>query len=160
MTLHNTGTTSHHILDYSNDIYNSDYHQAATIAEFLRTSGVDTGATPEEYKYPSFKRATPNTGSFYDGGIASGPDTGYQATLHGTELVVSPKTFYPATLVNGGSTQAGANEEPITINLQIVTPDGDITEERVIKIARNEADHVVVARAKRGKTSDTRRYYN
>jgi len=39
--------------------------------------------------------------SFDDGGIASGPLSGYDATLHGTELIVSPRTSYPAT-VRGG----------------------------------------------------------
>jgi len=38
---------------------------------------------------------------FHDGGIASGPDSGYEATLHGTELVVSPAASYPATVKGG-----------------------------------------------------------
>jgi hypothetical protein len=32
------------------------------------------------------------------GGISSGPESGYAAKLHGTELVVSPKSSYPATV--------------------------------------------------------------
>ncbi|MFA5285001.1 MAG: hypothetical protein WC347_05310, partial [Smithellaceae bacterium] len=32
------------------------------------------------------------------GGIATGPESGYEATLHGTELVVSPKNKYPVTV--------------------------------------------------------------
>lgn len=39
------------------------------------------------------------------GGIASGPESGYGATLHGTELIVSPRTSYPAT-VKGGDNSA------------------------------------------------------
>jgi hypothetical protein len=35
------------------------------------------------------------------GGISSGPDSGYGATLHGTELIVSPKASYPATVKGG-----------------------------------------------------------
>lgn len=35
------------------------------------------------------------------GGIASGPESGYGATLHGTELIVSPRTSYPATVKGG-----------------------------------------------------------
>ena len=36
------------------------------------------------------------------GGIASGPTSGYAATLHGTELVVSPSASYPATVKGDG----------------------------------------------------------
>jgi hypothetical protein len=39
---------------------------------------------------------------FAEGGIASGPDSGYAATLHGTELVVSPLSSYPATVKGAG----------------------------------------------------------
>jgi hypothetical protein len=38
------------------------------------------------------------TPSFAAGGLSIGPDSGYMATLHGTELVVSPRTSYPATV--------------------------------------------------------------
>jgi hypothetical protein len=37
-------------------------------------------------------------GGFASGGIATGPNSGYGATLHGTELVISPRTNYPATI--------------------------------------------------------------
>ena len=36
--------------------------------------------------------------SFAEGGISSGPDTGYVAKLHGTELIVSPKSSYPVKM--------------------------------------------------------------
>jgi len=45
------------------------------------------------------------------GGIATGPETGYQATLHGTELVVSPKDSYPATVLSNGGTNGASGEE-------------------------------------------------
>jgi hypothetical protein len=35
---------------------------------------------------------------FDDGGIASGPSSGYEARLHGTELVISPRKGYSATV--------------------------------------------------------------
>jgi chromosome segregation ATPase len=35
---------------------------------------------------------------FADGGISSGPESGYFAQLHGTELIVSPRNGYPATV--------------------------------------------------------------
>ncbi len=38
------------------------------------------------------------TPSFAYGGLSTGPDTGYMAQLHGTELVVSPRASYPATV--------------------------------------------------------------
>ena len=39
-----------------------------------------------------------NFEQYAEGGIASGPASGYMAELHGTELVVSPRTGYPATV--------------------------------------------------------------
>jgi hypothetical protein len=38
---------------------------------------------------------------FAEGGISSGPEGGYMAQLHGTELVVSPRNGYPATVKGG-----------------------------------------------------------
>jgi hypothetical protein len=40
---------------------------------------------------------------FHAGGIATGPESGYGATLHGTELVVSPNASFPATVKGGDS---------------------------------------------------------
>jgi len=37
-------------------------------------------------------------GGYSDGGIASGPESGYMATLHGTELVVSPRNSVPVKM--------------------------------------------------------------
>ncbi len=42
--------------------------------------------------------ALSKTPSFAYGGLSTGPDSGYMATLHGTELIVSPRTSYPATV--------------------------------------------------------------
>jgi len=47
-------------------------------------------------------------GSFAEGGISSGPDTGYLAELHGTELVVSPRNAYPAKVVGADSPELAA----------------------------------------------------
>ena len=38
---------------------------------------------------------------FAEGGISSGPESGYLAKLHGTELIVSPKGGYPVTVAGG-----------------------------------------------------------
>jgi hypothetical protein len=43
---------------------------------------------------------------FADGGIASGPSSGYEARLHGTELVISPRKGYSASV-------KGANEDVV-----------------------------------------------
>jgi chemotaxis protein histidine kinase CheA len=66
------------------------------------------------YNAAKTKVSTSNSGdsinrAYADGGIASGPDSGYEATLHGTELVVSPKSSYPAT-VTGGLSSADLKE--------------------------------------------------
>lgn len=45
------------------------------------------------------------------GGIASGPESGYGATLHGTELIVSPRTSYPATVKGGDGSNVVMIEE-------------------------------------------------
>ena len=48
--------------------------------------------------------------SFQEGGIATGPESGYTATLHGTELVVSPSASYPVT-IKGGDMGSGQIDE-------------------------------------------------
>lgn len=53
----------------------------------------------ESPEYQAIKAAR----GFAYGGISSGPETGYQATLHGTELIVSPKGGYPARVKDGGN---------------------------------------------------------
>ena len=40
---------------------------------------------------------------FAEGGISSGPETGYAAKLHGTELIVSPRASYPAKVMGADS---------------------------------------------------------
>jgi len=39
--------------------------------------------------------------SFDEGGISSGAESGYEANLHGTELVISPRKGYPASVKGG-----------------------------------------------------------
>jgi hypothetical protein len=55
------------------------------------------------------------------GGIATGPDSGYGATLHGTELIVSPKASYPATVKGGDNvvliSEIKALREEMKVNL-------------------------------------------
>lgn len=47
---------------------------------------------------------------YANGGMSYGPESGYGATLHGTELVISPRTSYPAT-VKGGNDNVVSLEE-------------------------------------------------
>ena len=37
---------------------------------------------------------------FAEGGISSGPESGYEARLHGTELIISPRKGYPVSVNN------------------------------------------------------------
>lgn len=52
-----------------------------------------------------YQRALAGLPKYADGGIASGPMTGYSATLHGTELVVSPRKSYPVTVKGEGNVE-------------------------------------------------------
>jgi hypothetical protein len=101
------------------------------------------------------------------GGIASGPETGYVARLHGTELVVSPKMSYPVSMVNGGSTREGSREEEVqllreqnallsTIVAQNSKP---MKIEGLGRFTQKVAEGVVVSRNSRGKEASSTRYY-
>jgi len=109
-----------------------------------------------------------------EGGVVSGPKSGYMSLLHGTEAIVPlPKGSIPVELlgmtemitpdvpiVNLNLYNAPSDSESgdITINLQIVTEDGEVTREDVIKIARNTADEIrVKANKRKGYNSNTRR---
>ena len=48
-----------------------------------------------------YKTTYGTTPSFAYGGISTGSESGYEATLHGTELIISPKSSFPATLTGG-----------------------------------------------------------
>jgi hypothetical protein len=49
----------------------------------------------------AYQEALAGISQYAEGGIASGPESGYSATLHGTELVISPKKSYSATVKSG-----------------------------------------------------------
>ena len=63
--------------------------------------------------------------SFADGGVSTGPESGYGATLHGTELIVSPKKGYPATVV-------GADSGEIVTALKAAKEDARIHNQAII----------------------------
>ena len=51
------------------------------------------------------------SGSYAQGGIATGSSTGYMATLHGTELIVSQTASVPASLRSGAA--SGYNDPEV-----------------------------------------------
>jgi hypothetical protein len=58
---------------------------------------------------------------YAEGGISTGPASGYPVTLHGTEAVIPLKNMsVPVQLLNGGSTQAGASGEEIKLLKEMV----------------------------------------
>jgi hypothetical protein len=57
---------------------------------------IKSSISPENYSTNvEYQRAL---AGFADGGISVGPESGYEAKLHGTELIVSPKKGYSATV--------------------------------------------------------------
>jgi TP901 family phage tail tape measure protein len=54
---------------------------------------------------------------FADGGVVSGPQTGFTAKLHGTELVVSQNRSVPVTVQNGGNERLEARLQNIESSL-------------------------------------------
>jgi len=111
---------------------------------------------------------------------------GFPATMAEGDLVTSPtyamigEAGYPEAVipmkdginipvkwVNGGSTQAGAQEEEIELLREqnrllakLVTQSGQPMKiEGLGRYAKAKADEVIVSRNSRGKLSDTRRYY-
>jgi tape measure domain-containing protein len=99
--------------------------QAQTIQSVVTSTGpniLDMIAAPASVYAGSLQGHLANGGWYAEGGIASGPDSGYGATLHGTELVVSPRSSYPATVRGGADTAELAREikalrEEMKVNL-------------------------------------------
>ena len=83
-------------------------------------------------------------GMFKYGGLAVGPESGYSATLHGTELVVSQKADVPARVEGGGL---------VIKKLCLYIGNKEFTGE--MKVV---ADGVVVARNERGVNPTARIY--
>jgi len=93
---------------------------------------------------------------YAEGGIATGPESGYPVMLHGTEAIVPLSSgAIPVQLINGGSTQEGAMERPLYIIVEVA---GKEFYADVQQISRVEADYVRVT-ANRTKGNETRRLY-
>ena len=79
-----------------------------TTATMLATAEIATKAFAEVTKlqaifdelFRKYKLEYPPPYPYAEGGIASGPESGYEARLHGTELIVSPRKSYPASVNN------------------------------------------------------------
>lgn len=69
-------------------------------------------------------------GGYAEGGIASGPESGYRATLHGTELVVSPKNSVPVRMSGGG----GYGDPKITQLLETLVIQGSKKQNVILTI--------------------------
>jgi len=78
--------------------------------------------------------------SWSEGGIATGPLSGYPATLHGTELIIpmNDGLNVPVKMLNGGSTQAGANQ-PTDINITLEI-DGQPLDVKIKRVSGNIAE--------------------
>jgi len=79
---------------------------ADTYYQYLEDAkdAVKSKISPENYTTNlAYQRALAGLPSYADGGVAVGPISGYEATLHGTELIVSPRTSYPATVKGGNN---------------------------------------------------------
>jgi hypothetical protein len=63
------------------------------------------------------------------GGIATGSESGYLATLHGTELIISPKSTYPARV-----TGDGMNTEQIIAELRMLKESNERNGQSLAKI--------------------------
>jgi len=92
---------------------------------------------------------------FAEGGVASGPTSGYPVELHGTEVVSTIPQF--SQLINGGSTQVGASDRPIDISLTVEI-EGKPLDIKIKNISSREADRVRVTANKRP-GNETRRLY-
>jgi glycerophosphoryl diester phosphodiesterase len=98
--------------------------------------------------------------SYAMGGIASGPESGYTATLHGTELVVSPKASYPATVIGGGESDPEIKELLKELVAAVRENKGDVSIDLKLseKSLTQHIESVTVNKALRGATN--RRIYN
>ena len=94
---------------------------------------------------------TPFGGAYEYGGIASGSERGYLATLHGTELVVSPKATYPATVVGGAQ-----DGRPIEINLTLEL-DGKPLDAKITAIAKDTGENIRVKLVRWGQLNSPKR---
>ncbi|MEN6374594.1 MAG: hypothetical protein ABFD75_07425 [Smithella sp.] len=63
----------------------------------------DAASSIQESGYATKSEYLRAVAGYADGGISTGPSSGYYAQLHGTELIVSPRSGYPATVVGADS---------------------------------------------------------
>ncbi|PKN71191.1 MAG: hypothetical protein CVU54_01860 [Deltaproteobacteria bacterium HGW-Deltaproteobacteria-12] len=86
---------------------------------------------PENYATAAdYQRAM---AGYADGGISSGPETGYYAQLHGTELIVSPRKGYSATVIGADSPELLAEIKALR---HAVESGNSINSSNTVKITR------------------------
>jgi hypothetical protein len=78
--------------------------QLAVLHQIAINTGKDTGTT-----------------GFANGGISTGSESGYEAILHGTELVVSPRKGYPVTFKGGDNGALVAEVKSLRAELYAIT---------------------------------------
>jgi hypothetical protein len=90
---------------------------------------------PENYSTNiAYQRALAGLPSYADGGMAIGPDSGYQATLHGTELVVSPKKSYPATITGASYAELVAEVKALRKEIAQSNASSKVNSDKVTRI--------------------------
>lgn len=99
LTANNTGRYSTLVEEGAGYKYRWDISNSVTGGTIAGGSLIKGAYETTADYYTRLNLARPQ--GFADGGIASGPESGYQATLHGTELIVSPKASYSATVKGG-----------------------------------------------------------
>ena len=97
---------------------------------------------------------TANVPGYDQGGVATGPLSGYPATLHGTEAVIpmADGVNIPVKWMNGGM----ESDKPIEINLTLEI-DGQPLDAKIKVIARNESENVRVNLVRWGKQNNPQR---
>jgi hypothetical protein len=114
----------------------ADYTELMLLAKtadqyYQYVEAANTAIQPENYATNlAYQQALAGLPSYADGGIASGPQSGYQATLHGTELVVSPKKSYSATVT--GASYAELVAEVKALKNEVAK--GNVSSSELVKI--------------------------
>lgn len=104
------------------------YYQNYELAENLKNV---TNALIMIYNQQYPNNAIP---SLAYGGIATGSESGYEATLHGTELVVSPKSKYPATIKGSDNSELLAELKRLNAKLDAYGISISRTSEKTYKV--------------------------
>jgi hypothetical protein len=118
----------------------ADYTELMLLAKtadqyYQYIEAVTSAIKPENYSTNiAYQRALAGLPSYADGGMAIGPDSGYQATLHGTELVVSPKKSYPATITGASYAELVAEVKALRKEIAQSNASSKVNSDKVTRI--------------------------